>query len=166
MSKTTKLIKGLSAAVIATGLSGCSSAANEYTYETTDIGDGDTRTIPIEPSVVGCDEWDWDVDDEMYECDDDDSDYRGHYFYQNKLFKTKADIKSGKYSKSFVSTSTNAVNNNTNNSTSQSNQSQSKSSNNSVSNNSEQPTTSTQKSQSSSSSSSGFGKSSSGSYGG
>jgi hypothetical protein len=84
VDKTKKLIAGVSSASVAVMLSGCSSFQAEE--------------LPPEPTDVECQDWEWDYDDGVYECDDADSRYFGHYFFGGRFFTGKSSLlNSSKY---------------------------------------------------------------------
>ncbi|WP_349407325.1 hypothetical protein [Pseudalkalibacillus sp. SCS-8] len=71
-SKTKKLMTGVLSTVVASSMTGCSQ-----------------QSLPPEPDDPDCNEWEWEADEGVYECEDRDSDYYGHYFYAGKYYKTK-----------------------------------------------------------------------------
>ncbi|RSK29322.1 hypothetical protein EJF36_09910 [Bacillus sp. HMF5848] len=63
------------------------------------------QSLPPTPDDPNCDDWDWDNELGVWECDDYDSDYRGAYFYGGRYFKGKSSLlQSSKY-KSYKSSS-------------------------------------------------------------
>ena len=83
MNKTKKLIAGVSSASVAVMLSGCNDQAQE---------------LPPEPTDTECQDWEWDEDDGVYECDDTNSRYFGYYFFGGRYFSgTSSLLKNPKY---------------------------------------------------------------------
>jgi hypothetical protein len=91
VNKTKKLIAGISTASAAVILSGC----NNY----------QTQDIPPEPTDTECQDWEWDADDGVYECDDTNSHYFGHYYHGGKFFKSKSSLLKSSSYKSYKSSS-------------------------------------------------------------
>jgi hypothetical protein len=88
-SKTKKLLTGAVASIFAVGLTGCSS-----------------QDLPPLPEGTDCNDWEWDNDSGVWECDDNDSRYYGHFFYGGKLFKNKRSLLHSSSYKSYQSSST------------------------------------------------------------
>ncbi|MDX8361723.1 MULTISPECIES: hypothetical protein [Bacillaceae] len=89
VNKTKKMISGVSAAVVSLSLTGCGES-----------------TLPEVPDNEDCLDWEFDNELGVWECDDDDSDYYGHYFLYGKRYINKSKlIKSSAYN-SYKSTST------------------------------------------------------------
>lgn len=76
--KSKQLAAGLMAAAITVTLSGCGTE------------------LPPPPELEGCDDWDWEEELGVYQCDDDDSDFFRGYYYAGKMFKTKDSLKTSK----------------------------------------------------------------------
>ncbi|WP_456274114.1 hypothetical protein [Bacillus sp. AK031] len=107
LNKTKKLIKGLSATALAVGISGCgssmtddndriegsSSYSNETVEKTTQKSVQVSEIPPMPPSDAYCDEYEWDMAEEYYECVDIDSDYYHHYYYGKGFYRTAHDIR-------------------------------------------------------------------------
>ncbi|RBW67824.1 hypothetical protein [Bacillus taeanensis] len=87
MKKTKRLMTGVLSTALAVGLSGC----------------GSERLS--EPDDSRCRDWDWNSDLGVYECDDDDSGYRGSYYYGGTYYKSKNALKSSSSYKSYSSSS-------------------------------------------------------------
>gem|GEM_PF-526753 len=111
MSKTRRMMTGITSTALVLGMAGCGSGTEEYTY---------TEDIPESPEDSSCSDWEWDAEDGVWECDDYDSNYYGHYFYGGRYYKGKSalyaskDYISYKNSSSFKgSTSSGTVNNST-----------------------------------------------------
>ena len=76
MGKTKKVMAGISSTVLMLGLVGCGS-------------DYESQDIPSVPQDTGCTDWEWDMDDGVWECDDNSSGYYGHYYYGGRYYKNK-----------------------------------------------------------------------------
>ncbi|MDF2904350.1 MAG: aminotransferase yhxA [Bacillus sp. (in: firmicutes)] len=74
MSKTKKIIAGISTTAFAFGLTGC----------------GNDTDIPPMPSNNACRDWEWDSDDGVWECDDENSSYFHHYYYGGSFYGTRS----------------------------------------------------------------------------
>ncbi len=97
LKKTKKLITGLSTAALVMGITGC---GNTYTHidETeapkSNPSTGQATEIPPVPDANEyCEEYEWDASEGYYECDDDDSHYYGHYFYNRGFYRAASDIR-------------------------------------------------------------------------
>lgn len=88
VSKTKKLITGAVASIFAVGLTGCS-----------DPG------LPPPPDNLECNDYEWDDDLGVWECDDYDSRYYGHFFYGGKVFSSKSSLLKSQTYKSYKSSS-------------------------------------------------------------
>ncbi len=77
MSKTRKVMVGISSTVLMLGLTGCGSEAQE---------------LPPIPENTGCSDWEWDYDDGVWECDDYDSHYYGHSYYGGRYYSSKSNL--------------------------------------------------------------------------
>ncbi|KAA0545280.1 hypothetical protein FZW96_18050 [Bacillus sp. BGMRC 2118] len=88
-SKTKRLLAGITAAVVAGSLVGCSDEADR----------------PAPPTDTDCDDWEWDNSDGVWECDDNSSRYYGHYFYGGGFFRNKSALYSSPSYKSYKSSS-------------------------------------------------------------
>ncbi|MBY6035390.1 aminotransferase yhxA [Fictibacillus nanhaiensis] len=91
MNKTKKLIAGVSSASVAVMLTGC----NNYQAE----------DLPPEPTDTECQDWEWDEEDGVYECDDANSRFFGHYFLAGKFFKGKNSLLKSSAYKSYKNSS-------------------------------------------------------------
>ncbi|MCM3602704.1 aminotransferase yhxA [Robertmurraya korlensis] len=87
MSKTRRMMTGITSTALVLGMAGCSSATEEYTY---------TEDIPDPPEDTSCSDWEWDAEDGVWECDDYDSNYYGHYFYGGRYYKGKSALHASK----------------------------------------------------------------------
>lgn len=84
MGKTRKVMVGITTTALTMGLAGCSSGA--------------ANTPPSPPNNKDCDEWDWDQDDGVWECEDSHSNHYGHYYHGGSYYRSKnALLKSKKY---------------------------------------------------------------------
>lgn len=90
VNKTKKLIAGVSSASVAMMLSGCNDQAEE---------------LPPEPTDSECQDWEWDEDDGVYECDDTNSRYFGYYFFGGSFFKGKSSLLKSSAYKSYKNSS-------------------------------------------------------------
>lgn len=81
---TKKIMVGITMTTLTLGLAGC---------------DSDSGELPPQPNDSSCDDWDWENDEGVWECDDNNSNYYGYYFYAGQYYKNKnALIKSSDYS--------------------------------------------------------------------
>lgn len=90
MKKNSKIISGLSAAVLTTSLAACGEGYEE-------------AYLPEEPTGYECDDWDWDDVTESYYCDDDRSPHYGSYFLLGSLFRSKSALKNSSSYKTYKS---------------------------------------------------------------
>ena len=88
MSKTQKLMAGVTTSVMALGLSGCGQNQSET-----------TTSMPSEPTEYECDDWEWDDEEGTYYCDDRNSTHFGGYYFLGNMFSNKSALrKSSGYS--------------------------------------------------------------------
>lgn len=87
-SKTKKLMTGAMASIFAVGLTGCN--------------DPD---LPPPPEGTDCNDFEWDDDLGVWECDDYDSRSYGYFFYGGKLFSSKSSLLKSSGYKSYQSSS-------------------------------------------------------------
>ncbi|MFC4323120.1 aminotransferase yhxA [Litchfieldia salsa] len=73
-SKTKKLLAGVTSVAMIASIVGCQ------------------NNTPALPDDSNCDEWEWDDDDGVYECDETTSSYYGHYFYGGSYYSNKASL--------------------------------------------------------------------------
>ncbi|WP_078548450.1 hypothetical protein [Litchfieldia alkalitelluris] len=152
MKKTKKMMAGISAVALLSGLTACGPRMDSYTVQSSDV----SNSIPssnnnsytssyVEPDDPYCDYWEFEdyQDSEFYYCEDNDSDYFGQYYYKGKYYRDKNSVYTQIKSKN-TSTTTSK---NSSNSTKQSN-----SKNTSTQNNANTTTNQTSKSNSSSTS--------------
>lgn len=88
MKKQTKILSGLSAAVLTASLAACGSDTQE-------------ATLPEEPTGYECDDWEWDAETESYYCDDERSTHFGSYYLLGRLFNSKSSLKSSSSYKTY-----------------------------------------------------------------
>ena len=89
--KTKKVLVGVSATAMTLALAGCGSS--EGTYE--------QSMIPSPPQDNRCNDWEWDEDDQLWECDDHRSSYYGHYHYMGNFYSNTNKLKSSKNGASY-----------------------------------------------------------------
>ncbi|MBB6443915.1 aminotransferase yhxA [Bacillus benzoevorans] len=95
MSKTKLLLTGIVSAAVIIGVTNCSNNSSQ-------------PKMPDDPS---CDDWEWDDDDGVWECDDEYSSHYGHSYHGGKYYSSKSNLykdssyKSYKSSSSFKSSS-------------------------------------------------------------
>nr|WP_233096619.1 DUF3943 domain-containing protein [Fictibacillus halophilus] len=63
------------------------------------------QDIPPEPTDSECQDWEWDEDDGVYECDDTGSRYFGHYYHGGTYYKGKSSLLKSSAYKSYKSSS-------------------------------------------------------------
>lgn len=82
-SKTDKLLKGIFGTSLALStLSGCGD-------ELTSIQENETSLLPP-AEEADCDTWEWDEEEEVYQCVEHDSPRYGHYYSGGNWFPTKS----------------------------------------------------------------------------
>lgn len=109
MSKTKKLMAGISATALMMGLVGCNTnqqTAPDRNWDDDSTGDGqdwssgEGQDIPPVPEGTNCSDWEWDSEDGVWECDDSRSPYFGHYFFAGMFFANRSMLyKSNDYMK-------------------------------------------------------------------
>lgn len=90
LGKTRKVMIGISTTALTLGMAGCSSNNAE---------------IPPPPDEQSCDEWEWDSDDGVWECDDSHSSHFGYYYLAGRYFKSKSSLLNSSEYKSYKSSS-------------------------------------------------------------
>jgi hypothetical protein len=90
MSKTKKIVAGISSTALAFGLSGCGT---------------NSADLPPVPDDNACGDWEWDDDDGVWECDDENSSYYGHYFYGGHYYRSKSHLYKNKAFSSYKKSS-------------------------------------------------------------
>jgi hypothetical protein len=93
LGKTRKVMVGITTTALTLGLSGCGSNSAEG----------------APPNDQNCNDWEWDNDDGVWECDDSRSSYYGHYYYGGRYYKSKSSLLN---SKDFTSTKNSSTINN------------------------------------------------------
>ncbi|WP_243385260.1 aminotransferase yhxA [Bacillus kexueae] len=78
LEKTKKLLTGIISATMVTSLTACSED-EEY-------------SLPPVPEDDSCTEWEWDMDDGVWECDDIDSPHFGYLYFMGKAYKSKSSL--------------------------------------------------------------------------
>ncbi|MGM7723250.1 hypothetical protein [uncultured Metabacillus sp.] len=86
MKKTNKLLTGIISATMMT-ISGCSN----------------NESLPPVPEGTDCDDWEWEADEGVWECDDDTSSHYGHYYYGGKFYNSKSSLTASSTYKSYKS---------------------------------------------------------------
>ncbi|QGQ45008.1 hypothetical protein [Metabacillus sediminilitoris] len=87
MSKTTTLITGILSASMITA-AGCNN-----------------ESLPPVPEGTDCNDWEWEDDEGVWECDDYDSSHYGYFFYGGKSYSSKSSLKSSSAYQSYKSSS-------------------------------------------------------------
>lgn len=98
MGKTRLVMVGISATALTFGLTGCNSSSAD---------------APAPPNDTDCDDWEWDSDDGVWECDDDRSSHYGHYYYGGKFYSGKSSLLQSTNYKSYKKSSSFAGDSNT-----------------------------------------------------
>lgn len=80
MSKTKKMLAGVTATVLALGLAGCSSGATQ-------------AARPDKPTDSSCKNWRWDEKLGVYQCDDKKSSNYLHYYHGGSYFGSSNQLK-------------------------------------------------------------------------
>ncbi|HYK75314.1 MAG TPA: hypothetical protein VEV44_19635 [Pseudoneobacillus sp.] len=86
--KTKKLLTGAVASLFAVGLTGCNNP-----------------DLPPPPEGTDCNDYDWNDDLGVWECDDYDSRHYGHYFYGGGFYSNRSSLFQSKSYKSYKSSS-------------------------------------------------------------
>lgn len=72
-----------------------SSSGTSSSYNSSSSGTSSSyvnEDIPPVPEDQSCVEWEWDLDDGVWECEDDGSSYYGHYYYGGRYYSSKPDL--------------------------------------------------------------------------
>ncbi|MEN0647733.1 aminotransferase yhxA [Caldifermentibacillus hisashii] len=88
MKKTQKVMIGVTGTALLIGMTGCSS------------GYAEPNEKPDDPY---CSDWDWDGEDAVWVCDDDNSSYHGSYYHGGKYYSSKSSLKSSSAYKQYKS---------------------------------------------------------------
>ncbi|MDQ0230776.1 hypothetical protein [Metabacillus malikii] len=65
----------------------------------------DEEALPDTPDDPSCDDWEWEADEGVWECDDYDSSYYGHYYYGGSYYSSKNKLTSSSSYKSYKTSS-------------------------------------------------------------
>jgi hypothetical protein len=87
VKKTQWLITGVLTTLVTGTLSGCSD------------------DLPPKPEDTACADWDWDDEQGVWQCDDNDSRYYGHFFYGGSYYRSKSSLLKSSGYKSYKSSS-------------------------------------------------------------
>jgi len=100
MNKTKKVMAGITTTALLLGLSGCGpSSQDSYIDEDDseavsqpqqDIEPLAQDNIPPAPTDSECSDWNWDMDDGVWECNDNSSSHFGHYYHGSRYYGSKA----------------------------------------------------------------------------
>ena len=96
MSKTKKMMAGISATALAIGLVSCNGnqqalpEQGDSPSDDQDWNSGDGQDIPPVPEDTSCSDWEWDGEDGVWECDDSRSPYFGHFFFGGMFFANRS----------------------------------------------------------------------------
>lgn len=90
MGKTRKVMAGITTTALTIGLVGCGS---------------NNADVPPPPNDQSCDDWEWDDDDGIWECDDSRSSFFGYYFLAGKYYKNKSSLVKSDAYKSYKNSS-------------------------------------------------------------
>jgi len=87
VKKTQWLVTGVLSSLIAGTLSGCSD------------------DLPPQPDDPSCQDWEWDDDQGVWQCDDTHSSHYHHYYYGGGFFSNKSSLLKSSSYKSYRSSS-------------------------------------------------------------
>jgi hypothetical protein len=87
VKKTQWLITGVLTTLVTGTLSGCSD------------------DLPPKPEDTACADWDWDDEQGVWQCDDNNSRYYGHFFYGGAFYRSKSSLLKSPSYKSYQSSS-------------------------------------------------------------
>ncbi len=90
LGKTKKVMIGVSSTALTLNLAGCG---------------GNSADVPPPPDDQSCHDWEWDSDDGVWECDDNDSSYHGFYYFGGRYYKSKSSLLKSSDYKSYKSSS-------------------------------------------------------------
>lgn len=97
VNKTKKVMTGISSTALMLGLAGCGSGSPDP-YAAVDL--------PPVPDDQNCMDWEWDLDDGVWECEDSNSGHYGHYYYGGKYYSSKPLLYKSKSYSSYKNSST------------------------------------------------------------
>lgn len=83
MTKTKNVLLGVTTTALTLVLAGCNSTNNYSNNNQYSNG-----SIPPQPTDASCRNWDWDSDDGLWECDDQNSSHFGHYYYGGSYYRS------------------------------------------------------------------------------
>jgi hypothetical protein len=93
LGKTKKVMAGITSTALMMGLASCGvgnqEQGNDEDWNSGSQGGSSSMDIPPAPEDQNCEEWEWDLDDGVWECDDSRSGYYGHFFYAGMFYATK-----------------------------------------------------------------------------
>lgn len=89
MSKTKKILTGISSVALLAGMTGCSSSSS----------------VPSQPTDTQCSSWEWDYDDGVWECEDSSSRYLNHYYHGGIYYPNKTSLHKSSSFKSYKGSS-------------------------------------------------------------
>ncbi|WP_174731592.1 aminotransferase yhxA [Mesobacillus harenae] len=75
MSKTKKIMAGVTSTALALSLAACGTQSAEE----------DADILPV-PEDEDCEDWEWDDDEGVWKCDEKNSRFFGHYFFLGRFF--------------------------------------------------------------------------------
>ena len=94
LGKTKKVMAGITSTALMMGLASCGvgnqEQGNDEDWNSGSQGDSSSMDIPPAPEDQNCEEWEWDLDDGVWECDDSRSGYYGHFFYGGHILWKQA----------------------------------------------------------------------------
>jgi hypothetical protein len=100
MSKTKKVMAGISATALMMGLVGCNNNQQAVpdrdwdqdgsSPDEQDWSSGEGQDRPPVPEGTDCSDWEWDEEDGVWECDDSRSPYFGHFFFGGMFFSNRS----------------------------------------------------------------------------
>jgi hypothetical protein len=93
LGKTKKVMAGITSTALMMGLASCGvgnqEQGNDESWNSGSQGGSSSMDLPPVPEDQNCEEWEWDPDDGVWECDDSRSGYYGHFFYGGLFYATK-----------------------------------------------------------------------------
>ena len=103
-----KVMVGITSTALILGIAGCGDSSQEPTTENWDNNQSssgaysgsssDTSTtyseddIPPAPEDQNCADWEWDLDDGVYQCEDGGSSYYHHYYHGGRYYSSKPEL--------------------------------------------------------------------------
>lgn len=116
MGKTKNVMAGITSTALLLGLAGCGGTiqqqmsdeewssytksnqstspapSSSYSYDSSSSGSYTDDDIPPAPNDQSCTQWEWDLDDGVWECEDSTSTYYGHFYHGGKYYRSKPDL--------------------------------------------------------------------------